>query len=78
MAEFNASYSNAASLDASSLRIDQRLNNKLSLFRAVQLFPVRNQFARKWPRFERNTVIQNYHGHSHGRSYMGRFSSPNG
>ena len=32
VAEFNASYSNAASLDASSLRIDQRLNNKLSLF----------------------------------------------
>jgi Carboxypeptidase regulatory-like domain/TonB dependent receptor len=31
-AEFDASYSNPASLDAYSLRIDHRLNNKLSVF----------------------------------------------
>jgi hypothetical protein len=32
IAQFNASYSNAASLDAYSLRIDHRLSNKWSLF----------------------------------------------
>jgi hypothetical protein len=32
IAEFNASFSNAASLDAYSLRLDHRLNGKLSLF----------------------------------------------
>jgi Carboxypeptidase regulatory-like domain/TonB dependent receptor len=32
VAQFNASYSNPATLDAYSLRIDHRLNNRLSLF----------------------------------------------
>lgn len=32
IAQFNASYSNPGTLDASSLRIDHRLNDKLSLF----------------------------------------------
>ncbi len=32
VAQFNASYSNAASLDAYSLRLDHRLNNKLTFF----------------------------------------------
>jgi hypothetical protein len=32
IAEFNASFSNAASLDAYSLRLDHRLNDKISLF----------------------------------------------
>ncbi len=32
VAEFNASYSNSASLDAYSIRVDHRLNSKISLF----------------------------------------------
>jgi len=35
--QFNASYSNPATLDAYSLRIDHRLNDKVSFLRAVQL-----------------------------------------
>jgi len=32
LAEFNAGYSNPSSLDASSIRLDQRINSKISLF----------------------------------------------
>ena len=35
VAQFNTSYSNAASLDAYSLRIDEKLNDKLTHLRTV-------------------------------------------
>ena len=41
-AAFNASYSNPASLDAYSLRVDHKLTNTLTMFWAVQLFSFRN------------------------------------